>query len=137
VFGAPDSGMPLAAPSFENLDAEVFTETGHFGGPPLSRRLSNHGRREKNVSRFTSSVVFGGRQLPWLRTDCVRRRVIASHAGLSGSGVPVRGSVRWRSGMSRRRTDERSAQRSSPRQLPRMSIRVRARLQHHPASRAA
>jgi hypothetical protein len=33
MVGTPESGMPPTAPSFENLDAEVFTETGHFGGP--------------------------------------------------------------------------------------------------------
>jgi hypothetical protein len=33
AVGTPDSGMPQIAPGFEALVAEVFTETGHFGGP--------------------------------------------------------------------------------------------------------
>jgi len=47
LVGTPDSGMPPTAPSFEALDAEVFTETGHFGGPnsPCGKQART-GRKE-------------------------------------------------------------------------------------------
>lgn len=121
LVGTPDSGMPPTAPSFEALDAEVFTETGHFGGPNSPRgKQARTGRKEcEAVHKFRCFcwTASSTRQLPRMS---IRGRARWRHH-------PVCRAARGRAPVTTFTVSGLNKRRTSLRQMPDMAKPTRCR----------